>query len=97
MTAQCATLQIAADGVGHGAEARHQLMQDIGSERLLAIAFRHIGRIMHLHHDGVSAGGDGGERHLRNKRAQSDAVSRIDHHWQCVFAFKIGTAFKSSV
>jgi hypothetical protein len=41
-------LQIAPDGVGDGAQPRDQAIEHVGDERLVAIAFRDIGRVVNF-------------------------------------------------
>jgi len=64
---------------GHGAQARDKIGKYFRENRLLAVALGELRRIVDLNHDGIRAGGDSRESHLRHEIAQADPVSRVNH------------------
>ena len=74
-----------ADGFRDGPQARNKVCENFGDDGLFAVALGELRRIVHFDHDRVGPGGDRGERHLRNKLAQTDPVGRIDHDGQMGF------------
>lgn len=78
-------LQRAPDGCGDGAKAWNEPGENFRRERLVTIALGLLGRIMDFDHEGVGAGGNSSERHLRHELAETKRVRWVDDHRQMRF------------
>src|SRR3982074_2755201 len=83
----------APNSFGNGAQTRDKLLENIRGKRLRAIALGQLRRIVNLDHERVRTRGQGRQRHLRNKFAQTDGVRWIDNYremsacfenWHCI-------------
>src|SRR4029077_19411228 len=83
-------VEVPANGPSHGAETRDEIGENLRRERLVAVAFRQLWRIVHFDHESVRTGSERGEGHLRNKFTQSDRVGWIDNYRQMCFGFQDG-------
>ena len=69
-------------------DAVDEIGKSFRPQGLFAIAPGTIGLMVHLDHDGIRAGGHGGEGHLRNVFAQSNAMGWVNHHREFGFCFQ---------
>src|SRR4029453_4431904 len=93
-------LQCAADGCGNGAKTRDELRENLRRKRLIAVALGHLGRIVHFNHERIGAPGRAATaaRHICGTNSLTPrACVGSTMTGRCVFAFKIGTALRSSV
>src|SRR5215211_7400095 len=78
-------LQASTDGCGNRAETRNEPGENLRRQRLIAVALRHFGGIVHFDHERVCAGSNCGQTHLRNKFAKTESVRWIDYDRQMRF------------
>src|SRR5207237_472614 len=81
-------LHPAPDGFRDGAETWNEICEDCRQDGLFSIALGELRRIVDLDHHGIGPRGHGGERHLRNKFAQTDSMSGVYYDRQVRLRFK---------
>ena len=81
-------LNFASDSRGDMPNTGDEISKRFRTQRLFSIAPRAIRLMVNLNHDRVRAGGDGGQRHLRDEFTKADAVGRVNHHRQFGFRFQ---------
>ena len=85
-----ASLHLAPDRLSHGPQPRNEIGKNVRDNRLFAIAFGELGRVVHFNHERVGSGGDSRQCHLRHEVPQTNSVRRIYHDGEVRLRFQKG-------